>query len=69
MPRESEIDRDILWNALYSLPEPQLEAVAWRDILGHPYERVATEMGIPIEQARTHVIQGRIALRNTIFSI
>jgi len=67
MTAEHEIDREVLWGALYSLPEPQLEAVAWRDIFGHPYERVATEMGIPVEQAKTHVIQGRMALKNAVF--
>jgi len=67
MSGEREIDRGQLWDALYSLPEPQLEAVAWRDILGHPFERVATEMGIPVEQAKEHVYKGRMALKNAIF--
>lgn len=68
MAGEHEIDRILLWDALYSLPEPQLEAVAWRDIFGHSYEKVATEMGIPLEQAMTHVIQARMALKKTLFT-
>lgn len=63
-----EINKDELWGALNTLPEPQRAALAWRDIMGEPYETVAAQMGIPLEQAKTHVIQGRMALKSALFS-
>ena len=57
---------DDIQDALRALPEDFRAAVVLCDVVGLPYEEIASQLGVPVGTVRSRIHRGRAALRGVL---